>query len=169
MIHCHGLICHGLLDLHSLGHCGTAHRSSTPEYITAKMEMQAPAAKIPWKLLLSKAPVWALIVCHFCHNWGTFILLTWMPTYYNQVLGLDLLSSGIYSVLPWVTMAVSANVGGWIADTLVGRGYSVTLVRKLMQTVRPADLASSPAGAETALAFAHSSGGDLKRGVARPM
>lgn len=34
-------------------------------------------------------------------------------------------------------MAVSANVGGWIADTLVGKGYSVTLVRKLMQTVRP--------------------------------
>ena len=39
---------------------------------------------IPWRLLLSKAPVWALIVSHFCHNWGTFILLTWMPTYYNQ-------------------------------------------------------------------------------------
>ena len=32
-------------------------------------------------------------------------------------------------------MAVSANVGGWIADTLVTKGYSVTLVRKLMQTV----------------------------------
>ena len=45
---------------------------------------QKPAQEIPWKLLLSKAPVWALIVCHFCHNWGTFILLTWMPTYYNQ-------------------------------------------------------------------------------------
>ena len=53
-----------------------------------------------------------------------------------QVLGLDLLSSGIYSVLPWVTMAVSANVGGWIADSLVSKGYSVTLVRKLMQTVK---------------------------------
>lgn len=40
---------------------------------------------IPWGQILSKAPVWALIVSHFCHNWGTFILLTWMPTYYNQV------------------------------------------------------------------------------------
>lgn len=47
---------------------------------------QKPAQEIPWKLLLSKAPVWALIISHFCHNWGTFILLTWMPTYYNQVL-----------------------------------------------------------------------------------
>jgi ACS family sodium-dependent inorganic phosphate cotransporter len=58
-----------------------------------------------------------------------------MPTYYNQVLGLDLKSSGFYSVLPWITMAISANVGGWIADTMVERGVSVTAVRKVMQTV----------------------------------
>lgn len=44
-----------------------------------------PVKTIPWRLILSKPPVWALIVSHFCHNWGTFILLTWMPTYYNQV------------------------------------------------------------------------------------
>lgn len=42
-------------------------------------------AGIPWRRLLSERSVWALIVCHFCHNWGTFILLTWMPSYYNQV------------------------------------------------------------------------------------
>lgn len=44
-----------------------------------------PAKSIPWRSILSKPPVWALIVSHFCHNWGTFILLTWMPTYYHQV------------------------------------------------------------------------------------
>lgn len=44
-----------------------------------------PVKSIPWRLILSKSPVWALIVSHFCHNWGTFILLTWMPTYYHQV------------------------------------------------------------------------------------
>ena len=121
--------------------------------------------------------MWALIICHFCHNWGTFILLTWMPTYYNQVLyiicempdpafwlqgvfqfvslyirilecfqihclkvkfvlqvlGFNLMESGLFSVLPWLTMALSANLGGWIADSLVSRGVSVTLVRKVGQ------------------------------------
>ncbi|XP_017977622.1 PREDICTED: ascorbate transporter, chloroplastic isoform X3 [Theobroma cacao] len=48
-----------------------------------------PVKIIPWRLILSKAPVWALIISHFCHNWGTFILLTWMPTYYNQVKIID--------------------------------------------------------------------------------
>ncbi|KAG1361332.1 Sodium-dependent phosphate transport protein 1, chloroplastic [Cocos nucifera] len=94
-----------------------------------------PVSSIPWRLILSKAPVWALIISHFCHNWGTFILLTWMPTYYNQVLKFNLTESGLFCVLPWLTMAVFANVGGWIADTLVGKGLSITTVRKIMQSI----------------------------------
>ncbi|KAJ3680748.1 hypothetical protein LUZ60_015237 [Juncus effusus] len=103
--------------------------------IMDKSEFKEPVKSIPWKLILSKPPVWALIVCHFCHNWGTFILLTWMPTYYNQVLKFNLTESGLLCVLPWLTMAFSANMGGWIADTLVSKGYSVTTVRKVMQSI----------------------------------
>ncbi|XP_058084284.1 ascorbate transporter, chloroplastic-like [Magnolia sinica] len=94
-----------------------------------------PVSSIPWRLILSKAPVWALIISHFCHNWGTFILLTWMPTYYNQVLKFNLTESGLFCVLPWLTMAVFANIGGWIADTLVSKGLSITTVRKIMQSI----------------------------------
>ncbi|XP_066308770.1 probable anion transporter 1, chloroplastic [Miscanthus floridulus] len=103
--------------------------------ISSQSTAGEPVKTIPWRLILSKPPVWALIVSHFCHNWGTFILLTWMPTYYNQVLKFDLMESGLFCVLPWFTMAVSANVGGWIADTLVSRGVSVTTVRKIMQSI----------------------------------
>ncbi|XP_021279967.1 ascorbate transporter, chloroplastic [Herrania umbratica] len=94
-----------------------------------------PVKVIPWRLILSKAPVWALIISHFCHNWGTFILLTWMPTYYNQVLKFNLTESGLFCVLPWLTMAAFANIGGWIADTLVSKGLSITAVRKIMQSI----------------------------------
>ncbi|XP_068645709.1 ascorbate transporter, chloroplastic-like [Aristolochia californica] len=94
-----------------------------------------PVSTIPWRLILTKAPVWALIISHFCHNWGTFILLTWMPTYYNQVLKFNLTESGFFCVLPWLTMAVFANLGGWIADTLVTKGFSITTVRKIMQSI----------------------------------
>ncbi|KAK4371903.1 hypothetical protein RND71_007287 [Anisodus tanguticus] len=94
-----------------------------------------PVTNIPWKLILSKAPVWALIISHFCHNWGTFILLTWMPTYYSQVLKFNLTESGLLCVLPWLSMAIFANLGGWIADTLVSKGFSLTSVRKIMQSI----------------------------------
>jgi len=105
------------------------------EYITANTIERGEAEAVPWKKILSNKAVWAIIVCHFCHNWGTFILLTWMPTYYNQVLGFNLQDSGLYSVLPWITMAVMANVGGWLADAAVARGVPVTWVRKGMQTI----------------------------------
>lgn len=41
------------------------------------------------------------------------------------------MESGLFCVLPWLTMAVFANIGGWIADTLITRGLSVTSVRKV--------------------------------------
>ncbi|GFP91507.1 probable anion transporter 2 chloroplastic [Phtheirospermum japonicum] len=99
------------------------------ELILGGSVSKEPVTEIPWKKILSKAPVWALIISHFCHNWGTFILLTWMPTYYNQVLKFNLTESGLLCVLPWLTMAVFANIGGWIADTLVSKGLSITTVR----------------------------------------
>lgn len=48
-----------------------------------------------------------------------------------QVLKFNLTESGLLCVLPWFTMAVFANIGGWIADTLVSRGLSITTVRKV--------------------------------------
>ena len=48
---------------------------------------------------------------------------------------MDLMKSGFYSVLPWITMAVSANAAGYLADSLIQRGTSITTVRKAMQTV----------------------------------
>ncbi|CAK7331290.1 unnamed protein product [Dovyalis caffra] len=110
-------------------------RPEEKKLILANSISKEPVETIPWGLILSKAPVWALIVSHFCHNWGTFILLTWMPTYYNQVLKFNLTDSGLICVLPWLTMAFSANLGGWIADTLVSKGLSITTVRKIMQSI----------------------------------
>ncbi|KAJ4725619.1 Ascorbate transporter, chloroplastic [Melia azedarach] len=110
-------------------------RPEEKKLISTSCASKEPVKTIPWGLILSKPPVWALIVSHFCHNWGTFILLTWMPTYYNQVLKFNLTESGLFCVLPWLTMAFSANAGGWIADTLVSKGLSVTTVRKIMQSI----------------------------------
>ncbi|KAM6597331.1 hypothetical protein CsatA_007855 [Cannabis sativa] len=110
-------------------------RPEEKKLILTNSVSKEPVKTIPWGQILSKAPVWALIVSHFCHNWGTFILLTWMPTYYHQVLKFNLTESGLFCVLPWLTMAFSANLGGWIADTLISKGYSVTTVRKGMQTI----------------------------------
>ncbi|KAG2380325.1 Ascorbate transporter [Vigna angularis] len=53
----------------------------------------------------------------------------------GNVLKFNLTESGLFCVLPWLTMAIFANIGGWIADTLVSKGLSITSVRKIMQSV----------------------------------
>ncbi|CAL5400989.1 unnamed protein product [Camellia sinensis] len=121
---------YGYLKAHSSPNEDPELRAEEKRLILGGSNSKEPVTVIPWKLILSKAPVWALIISHFCHNWGTFILLTWMPTYYNQVLKFNLTESGLLCVLPWLTMAVFANIGGWIADTLVSKGLSVTTVRQ---------------------------------------
>ena len=54
---------------------------------------------------------------------------------FSQVLKFNLTESGLFCVLPWLTMAIFANIGGWIADTLVSKGLSITSVRKVRKSL----------------------------------
>ncbi|MGE0824076.1 MAG: ACS family MFS transporter [Candidatus Binatia bacterium] len=110
---------------------------SQAEVQTIRMNTPSPQKneQIPWGLLLSKAPVWAIIINHFCSNWGFYVILTWLPTYFTQVLGAELHRVGIYTVLPWIVMFLMSNVAGWTADQLLRAGFSLTFVRKLMQSI----------------------------------
>lgn len=50
----------------------------------------AEAAKklpVPWGTFLRSHAVWAVIVAHFCFNWGYYTLLAWLPSYFDMALG----------------------------------------------------------------------------------
>ena len=85
--------------------------------------------------LLRAPAVWAIIVCHFAANWGSYVLLAWMPTYINKGLGVDFASVGLITMIPSLVAFVAMNAGGWMADRLIQSGMNVTRVRKLMQTI----------------------------------
>ena len=40
----------------------------------------------PWAQILMSPPVWAIVIAHFCKNWGFYTLLACMPTYFKQAL-----------------------------------------------------------------------------------
>lgn len=88
---------------------------------------------IPWKRFFSTPAVWALIANHFCTNWGFYMLLAWLPSYFKSTLDLSIINAGIYSAAPWLSMFVVGNIGGFAADKLVARGASLITVRKTMQ------------------------------------
>lgn len=93
------------------------------------------SSRIPYREIFTNAPVWALIINHFCSNWIFYVLLSWLPSYFHDQLGVSVTSAGLFSIGPWVTMFVMTNVAAWLADAMVKAGTSVTRVRKIMQLV----------------------------------
>lgn len=103
--------------------------------ILADRPQVARIGSIPWRQIFSEKAVWAIILAHVCNNWGLFILLLWMPTYLNRMLGVPMARVGTYALIPWLATFVTSNLGGWACDGLLARGLSITAVRKLMQTL----------------------------------
>jgi len=90
---------------------------------------------IPWKAISSAKPVWALCTVGFAVSWVLYIFLSWLPSYFSDVHGLDLSNAGLFSLAPWITMFVMMNVGGWVNDLLIKRGVSITATRKIMACI----------------------------------
>lgn len=114
-----------------------SHPSILPKEkaLLKQMDSSQGQQKIPWRTLLSKSAVWALIINHFCHNWGFYVLLSWLPSYFKQVQGLSITNAGIISAAPWLTMFVASNLVAWLADSLIKKGWTVTTVRKSAQII----------------------------------
>ncbi len=94
-------------------------------------ETEPPAMKA----LLATPAVWAIVVAHFCANWGGYVLLAWMPTYINKGLGVDFAAVGIFTMIPAAFSFLALNGGGWLADKLLRHGLDKTRVRKTMQAI----------------------------------
>ncbi|XP_010256679.1 PREDICTED: probable anion transporter 3, chloroplastic [Nelumbo nucifera] len=89
----------------------------------------------PLRQLLSKLPAWAIIFANVTNNWGYFVLLSWMPVYFKTVFNVNLKQAAWFSAIPWGMMALSGYIAGAISDSLIKAGYSITLVRKIMQSI----------------------------------
>ncbi|KAK9916910.1 hypothetical protein WJX75_008641 [Coccomyxa subellipsoidea] len=111
-----------------------------PEEADTSVPYSAPPATVsdkavPWGVFLSSKPVWAIIVAHFCYNWGYYTLLAWLPSFFELSLGLTVESSSLLTLIPYLAMTAMTPFVGPVADGLVSRGWSVTDVRKLAQGV----------------------------------
>jgi ACS family glucarate transporter-like MFS transporter len=78
---------------------------------------------LPLSAILSSRNVWAVTASYFAYCYVTYIFFTWFFIYLSRVRGLDLKSSAVYSMLPFLAMVCGAPLGGWVADRLT-RNYS---------------------------------------------
>ena len=64
---------------------------------------------------------------------GYYTLLAWLPSFFELSLGLNVESSSLLTLIPYIAMTAMTPFVGPVADGLVNKGWSVTNVRKLAQ------------------------------------
>jgi len=90
----------------------------------------------PWLEMLTSPALWAIIIANFSYGWGSYTLLTCMPTYFKQALpslevnSHSVILSGVYSAIPYTTLPVLVPVSGKVADFLRARYLPTVVVRK---------------------------------------
>ncbi|KAK5837077.1 probable anion transporter 5 [Gossypium arboreum] len=96
----------------------------------------ATTSEIPWKRILASRPVWAIVVNNFTFHYALYVLMNWLPTYFELGLQLSLQEMGSSKMLPYFNMFIFSNIGGVLADHLITkRIMSVTKTRKFLNTV----------------------------------
>ncbi|KAL8160361.1 hypothetical protein V2J09_001898 [Rumex salicifolius] len=101
-----------------------------------KVENLAKTSHIPWKRIFFSLPVWAIVVNNFTFHYALYVLMNWLPTYFEQGLQLSLQDMGSSKMMPYLNMFIFSNIGGVMADYLITRKImSVTRTRKFLNTI----------------------------------
>jgi ACS family glucarate transporter-like MFS transporter len=74
-----------------------------------------------WGAIAGDRNLLALTASYFTVGYVAYIFYTWFFTYLTRVRGLDLESSAVYSMLPFLAMAIGSPLGGWISDRIAKR------------------------------------------------
>ncbi len=85
-----------------------------------------------WRMLVSSRSVWALGIQWFCHYYGFYFYITWLPIYLYQARGLDLRHGSLAASLPLFAAGFGSLAAGWTLTALTRRLRSVSGARKLL-------------------------------------
>jgi sugar phosphate permease len=97
-------------------------------------QQETSPSESPWSnvgYLLRRRKTWGLAVGYASYVYVYYLLLSWLPSYLEKSQGMSVLSSGIYSVVPWLVAVITElAVAGWLMDRLIRRGFDPTKTRR---------------------------------------
>jgi ACS family sodium-dependent inorganic phosphate cotransporter len=84
-----------------------------------------------WRKFMTAPAAWAIFVTHFANNWALYLLISWLPSYFREQLGLSITNAGLFAAAPWLATFITANLAGFLADRAIARRVSVIRVRRI--------------------------------------
>jgi MFS family permease len=110
-----------------------------PAVNEAEMRIIPPSAEtrphwdaVFWKKLVRSRSVWALGVQWFCHYYGFYFYITWLPIYLYQARRLDLRHESLAAGMPLLSAGLGCLAAGWTLTALTQRLRSTRQARKLL-------------------------------------
>ena len=76
---------------------------------------------IPWAKIFRSKNIFALTVSYFSFAYVAWMFFAWIYIYMAQVRGLNLKTSAIYSMFPFIAMTVCCLLGGVVSDWIAAR------------------------------------------------
>lgn len=87
----------------------------------------------PLTYLLRQRKVCGLALGFASYNYTFYLLLTWLPSYFESALHVNLLHSVLFTSVPWLFATLTdLLIGGWLVDTLIQRGWNPVRVRQVV-------------------------------------
>src|SRR2546427_2956472 len=85
--------------------------------------------RVDWSVFLNRNLL-GICLGFFCFDYYWYVLVTWLPDYLVTVRHLSILRAGLTASLAFFTFGIAEPIGGWIADSLIRRGWDETPTRK---------------------------------------
>ncbi len=79
------------------------------------------AIKTPWRKLLGSRDLWFLTGAYWVLGYNAYFYFAWFYLYLVNERGFSIQSGGIYTMAPFLTMAIASPIGGWVSDRLCKR------------------------------------------------
>nr|XP_031850573.1 putative inorganic phosphate cotransporter isoform X1 [Nomia melanderi] len=87
---------------------------------------------VPWREVVRSKPFMAILIAHFCSNFGWYMLLIELPTFMNQILKFDMSSNAGLSSMPFLCMWLFTMVLSKTLAIMQGKKWiTVTVSRKI--------------------------------------
>lgn len=89
---------------------------------------------VPWRDIFRQKPVWALIIAQFCQSWSFWLVVTWMPRYYQDLFNVDIKDLGYFTIIPYFVQGIVAIFIGSLSDYLTYKlNFRKIFIRRYMQ------------------------------------
>lgn len=86
---------------------------------------------VQWRDLFRYRTIWGMMLGFFCLNFVIYFFITWFPDYLVTARHFKLLQLGFFGMIPPLVAVAGGLLGGYASDSLVRRGASLTIARKV--------------------------------------